>query len=68
MTRLSVLVLAAALQLPSGFQPARVVSSPFGGFPYGSRAAGVVVLDVEVDQQPSRRPLVAAKLDAPRRG
>ena len=49
MVRFLILVLAAALQLSSQFQPARVVSSPFGGFPYGSRAAGVVVLDVDVD-------------------
>jgi TonB family protein len=50
MARLLMVVLAAALQLSSQFQPARVVSSPFGGMPWGSRAAGVVVLDVDVDE------------------
>jgi TonB family protein len=50
MVRSLILVLAAVLQLSSQFQPARVVSSPFGGVPYGSRAAGVIVLDVDVDQ------------------
>ena len=49
MTRLLILVLAAALQMPGAFRPARVTSSPFGGFPWGSRAAGIVVLDVDVD-------------------
>ena len=50
MSKLAIIVLAAALQLSSQFQPARVVSSTFGGFPYGSVAAGLVVLDVDVDQ------------------
>jgi TonB family protein len=49
MTKVAIVVLAAALQLSSSFQPARVVSGPFGGFPYAARAAGVVVLDVDVD-------------------
>ena len=49
MTKMAIVVLAAALQLSSSFQSARVVSSPFGGFPWGSRAAGVVVLEVDVD-------------------
>jgi TonB family protein len=51
MFRLMILVLAVAVQLPSSFTPARVQSSPFGNFPYGSRAAGVVVLDVTVDER-----------------
>jgi TonB family protein len=53
MTKLTILVLAAALQLPSSFAPARVRSSPFGDFPYGSRAAGVVALEVSVDARGS---------------
>jgi TonB family protein len=53
MTKLTILVLAAALQLPSSFTPARVRSSPFGDLPYGSRAAGVVALDVTVDARGS---------------
>lgn len=50
MTRLLILVAVAAVQM-GAFQPARVVNSPFGDFPYGSRAAGVVLLDVDVDQR-----------------
>ena len=53
MSKLMILVLAAALQLPSSFTPARVRSSPFGDFPYGSRAAGVVALKVTVDERGS---------------
>lgn len=53
MSKLTILVLAAALQLPSSFTPARVRSTPFGEFPYGSRAAGVVALDVTVDARGS---------------
>lgn len=51
MLKLTTVLLAAALQLPAQFQPARVISSPFGEFPYGSLAAGLVVLDVDVGAQ-----------------
>lgn len=53
MSRLMSLALVAALQLPGSFAPARVRSSPLGSFPYGSRAAGVVALDVTVDARGS---------------
>ena len=60
MTRLLILVLAAALQMGT-FRPARVTSSPFAGFPYGSRAAGIVVLDVDVDARGTVRGINTVK-------
>jgi TonB family protein len=51
MTRSLIMLLAAAAVQTGAFEPPRVVSSPFGGIPWGSRAAGVVVLDVDVDER-----------------
>jgi len=50
-SKILILALAMALQMSSAFQPARVASSPFGDMPYASRAAGVVVLEVDVDER-----------------
>ena len=64
MTRLLILVLAAALQM-GALRPARVTSSPFGGFPWGSRAAGIVVLEVDVDARGTVRGINTVKDLAP---
>jgi TonB family protein len=64
MARLLILVLAAALQM-GAFRPARVTSSPFGGFPWGSRAAGIVVLEVDVDARGTVRGINTVKDLAP---
>ena len=53
MFRLLALVLVAAFQLSSSFEPARVISSPFGGMPFGARAAGLVILEADVDESGS---------------
>jgi TonB family protein len=49
--RVLALALVAALQMSSTFQPARVISSPFGGMPFGARAAGLVILEADVDER-----------------
>lgn len=51
MTRPLIVFLVAAGVQAGAFEPPRVVSSPFGGVPWGARAAGVVVLDVDVDDR-----------------
>lgn len=61
MSKMLILVGAMALQMSSAFQPARVASSPFGDMPYGSRAAGVVVLDVDVDERGTVRGMTTVK-------
>lgn len=60
MTRwLTVLLLAAVQAGP--FEPPRVVRSPFGGIPWGSRAAGVVVLGAHVNERGQVRDIDTVK-------
>ena len=51
MSKMLVVVLAAALQLSSTFRPARITSGSYGEVPYGARAAGVVVLEAGEDAE-----------------
>jgi TonB family protein len=54
-------LLATLLQGSAGYAPPRVTSSPFGGLPYGARAAGLVVLDVDVDEAGAVRGIQTVK-------
>jgi TonB family protein len=61
MSKMLVVALAAALQLSSSFHPARITSGSYGEVPYGARAAGVVVLEADVDEQGTVRKVTTVK-------